>query len=336
MSVSKAEVRVLCNLAIGFTEQKEFDRARAMLREAAESAGDDKEMEGLVEMAFCRLDWRSGRFEESRRHGEGALGLLREYGNSDDLTLLTIYLGNIERSLGSFRSAKALYGQALRGSRNQQLLVLAHWGLGNVAIELECYDEAFEHFKIALDLAGTSIDARGRGALRMGLALAYRERGDLDKALELSTRALEIFEEVGQEEVIADLYNNIGSIHALRGNRPAARENYEQALALLDSEAVVQATEAYREMARLDMEEGKLKEALDRARAALDIAQKLDFGPAIGQCSLVLGQAYMCLEEIEAAIPHLRRAQAICTEHGLEQSALIAAQILRDAEGREN
>ena len=334
MSVTKADILLLCNLATGFTEQREFDKARTMLQQAEENAGQDGDMRGLVEMALCRLDWRSGDFEAAREHGIKALRLLQGQGDPDTLAQAMIYLGNAERRLGNLRSAESLYEQALMTTKNPQFIALAHWGLGNVNTDLERYEEAFVHYQSALEHSGESGDPRERGSLRMGLALAYRERGDLDRALELSGKALQIFEEAGQGELVADLHNNIGSIYVARGDRESARASYEQALAALQDENVVQAVEAYRELARLDIEIGRPGEAVDRAQAALELARRLKSSLEVARCSLVLGQALMGLNQPEAAIPHLRLAHQVFMDRGVKQSAIVAAQLLGDAERR--
>jgi len=335
---SRGDVLLLCNLATGFIERRDFDKALTLLEQAAEYAArlGDGRLRGLVNMTFCRLYEILGRYDEAWEHGLDARQALTSHGDPDDLARTIIYLGNVERSRGNLVQAKRLYEEALeilRGSGNQRLLTMANWGLGNVTGELERIDEAYEHFQLALKCAEGSLGVKDRAALQMGLALTYRERGDLDRALELSAKALQVYEETGQAELVADLHNNIGSILARRGDRRAARRSYERSLEILGAETPVQAAEALRGLAGLDVEEGDPDSGVARARAALRIAKELEAELEEARCLVALARGLMGQGRAPDAVQHLRRAKTIFAERGLERSTKVAAELLRNAEG---
>ena len=335
MLATKVDVLLLCNLATGFMERKDFREAHSLLEEAARSAGGDERLQGLVRMALCRLHFSLGDLDRARTNGAEALELLRRRGGPDEVAQAAVYLANVEGARGRFQAAEGLYGRALRlarRSQNRRLVMLASWGLGNVAHCTGRVEDAFRYYQSALESVGELADPREQAAIQMGLAITCRQRGELERALELSTKARSVFESSGQAEVVADLYNNIGSIFVRRGERHEARASYEQALAVLEDQASVQAAEAYREMARLDIEDGRFGEALDRAEAGLEIALRTGCEAEVANCSLVVGQALMGLGRPEAAVPHVRRAEAIFSRLGIRQARIVASQLIRDAE----
>jgi len=201
-----------------------------------------------------------GAVEEAHAHGERALELLKGSGGPDEIGEAMICLALAECKRGKYVLAEGLCRRALKllqGSGNQRLAVLGHWASGFVAGNLEQIDEASDHLQTAFASADGLLSLREQGTLRSDLAIACRERGDLDEALRLSREALGIMELAGDVQWVADLYNTIGAIHARRGDREAAFQAYESAHAVLGNDMVPQAAECHAELARLELEGGR-------------------------------------------------------------------------------
>ena len=328
----RADIDLLCTRALRVAEVKEFERADSLLQQALTLAGKDKRVQGRVEVAQCRLARLRGDLDEAQRQGRRALELLQEHGDPEDIAEAAIYLASVEGVRSNFPAAEALYKRALRllaNSQNQRLIALAHWGIGSTAGDQERFQEAHEHLKIALECGRDLLTLGERGRLQEAAAISCRDRGLHDESLDLAARALHAFEVAGEPERAADVHNTIGSIHARRGDRCTARASYEQALAALNGEVAPEAAEAYYELARLELEDGQPDAALDSAHKALKLALELRSAAEEGRASLVLGQVLMSIERPADAIPHLRRAQTVFSECGMQQSEIVATYIMQ-------
>ncbi len=334
---SRADVAVLCNLARGFIERNEYTRARELLEAAADRAEElgDWRLQGLVKLQYCRLSSKCGDHKAAWLHGTAAYNLFRDAGAREELAQAAIYLANVQRMEANPSEAEKWYRRALHileKAPNPRLRILAHWGLGNLSLEMERVDEARRHYQRALDLFDGAGSAEDRAAVQMGLALTYRDRGELEKALELSVKALQVYEENDHAELVAGLYNNIASIQLRQGDRGPARRSYQKALELVGRRCVAQAAEAYRGLARLDMDEGQPVQATEKARAALEIARTAGVEIEEARCCLVLAEALTADGAEEEAIPLLKRAKEVFAERGIRQSATRAADLLQEAE----
>lgn len=315
-----------------------FAQAQSLLQRAAELAGVDERQQGLVQVAFCRLHKITGDLDEARAHGQRASAILESHGGPDDAAEAAIYLASVEGEGADYGRAEKLYNRALKllqGSSNRRLTTLAHWGLGSTLYYLERYLEAAEHLTIAAQCGRDLLTLRERGTMQMSLAVVHRERGELEEALNTCTETVQVLEQAGQPDMVADLHNAMGSIYLRLGDRARARAQYKLAQDVLGDLAVPQAAETHYEMARLEMEEGNPQEGLRLAHRALEIAHDLKSDMEEGRASLTLGQALISLGRFAEAVPHLRRAQAVFTERGLEQSKVVAGEILQYAERRQ-
>ena len=332
----RADIDLLCTRALRVAEVKEFERADSLLQQALTVAGKDKRLQGRVDVAQCRLARLRGDLDEAQRQGRHALELLQEHGDSEDIAEAAIYLASVEGVRSNFPAAEVLYKRALRllaNSQNQRLIALAHWGMGSAAVDQERFQEAHEHLRIALECGRDLLTLAERGRLIETAAINHLDRGLYDEALDLAIRALHALEVAGEPERVADVHNLIGSTHARRGDRCTARSSYEQALAALNGEVTREAAEAYYELARLELEGGQPNEALESAQQALGLARGLRSPAEEGRASLILGQVLMSLERPADAIPHLSRARAVFSECGMQQSEIVATDILHHAEG---
>jgi tetratricopeptide (TPR) repeat protein len=332
----RADIDLLCARALRVAEVKGFEQASSLLRQALAVAGKDRRLQGRVEVAQCRLARLRGDLGEAQKQGRHALELLQQHGDSEDVAEAAIYLASVEGVRSNFPAAEALYKRALRllvGSENQRLLALAHWGMGSTSADQERFQEAYEHLRIALECGRDLLTLTERGRLQETAAINCRDRGVQDEALDRATQALHAFEVAGEPERAADVHNVIGSIHGRCGDPRAARTSYEQALAALNGEVAPEAAEAYYELARLELEGGRPNEALESAQKALQLARELRSPAEEGRAALIFGQVLMSLDRPPDAIPHLRRAQAIFSECGMQQSEIVATDILHHAEG---
>jgi len=333
ITCTKADVLLLYNLTMGYLEQEETEKASPLLEQAREHADqlNDGRLQGLVEMAFCRLHALSGNLDRAKESGLKALELMRLYGEDHEIGRATMYVGNVAWLKRELYEALARYKDALtllRGSGQQRLLSIAYTNLANTYRLMEEWDLAYDNYVKALELTASDNESLYRARLYMDLAFTHREKGNLDTALEYSAKALETYEEGQQVHRLAELHNNMGSIHARRGEGSQARKCFELALTLLDGQQTDQVSEAYRQLAELHLAEGAIDTALSQATQALKIARTTEDPFQEAKCHLVLGRALSREGRSTEARTHLERAKSLFEQVGMRQSLVAAKESL--------
>jgi tetratricopeptide (TPR) repeat protein len=153
--------------------------------------------------------------------------------------------------------------------------------LGNVA---ECYltigdvEGAQRCAETALELSVGLGDSFMEALARMRLAALGRDRGELDVALEHATIAIEVFAPHIVEQVRADLFMVLGSVHLRRGELSEARRHLSGAQTLLRSVGQASGTLAWtlNHLARLSRREGGTQAAARHLAESLALARAID------------------------------------------------------------
>jgi HTH-type transcriptional regulator, quorum sensing regulator NprR len=105
--------------------------------------------------------------------------------------------------------------------------------LTNLAMEsysLGQMEPAMEYSQRALSAASDAESLFRIANAHMVLGVAAHDAGDLDAALEHSSRALEMHRRIGQEQIANRILNNLGDVHFAAGRREEARACQRQCL----------------------------------------------------------------------------------------------------------
>jgi len=327
---SPADVFLLLNLGNCYLGREDADKAAPLLNQAHKYAQGLRSgrLEGLVKRSLCRLCWLQADYEAAEKHGAKALMLLQEFGDTEDVVLTMMFLGHIAWTIRDPSTTLARYQDAvaLAGSTgDQHLLRLAYANLGNGYFRNRDWERAAAAYEQAISLS-VEVDTERQVDLETERALTARERGDLDRALEHSFRALAALE--GQRRVtsLAWLYGNLGESFDAQGNRAKARECYERALDIVRGQGYIKAKP---NLARLSLEEGKIAEACSRAQAALESAAEKDDRREWAKCALICAQASISSNTLEPARGLLLDAATAFEELGMRQSLLVSQDLLR-------
>jgi tetratricopeptide (TPR) repeat protein len=144
----------------------------------------------------------------------------------------------------------------------------ACWSLGQI-------DQAHVYLTSALDAATDAESLLRIANAHMGLGVTARAKGLLDQAIEHCNRALEVHARIKQEREANRILNNIGDVHYSAGRLDKAREYQQRCLVrgreLGDAFVVGVACGA---LARYDLEENKLDEAIEHAREARHASER--------------------------------------------------------------
>ena len=258
----------------------------------------------------------SGDYAEARLRARKAIVAFESIGDRGGRAMATLNLlragiepaeakGLLERSIEDARAA---------GDRKTEASALHSWGDGLFSRGL--YEDAFEkleHARIIYDSIG---DRLSLGTVFNSLGRVYRAHGQLDEALRLQLKALELHQAAGEALQLMQSLNAVAVVHGMLGHVKESREFYERALLIAERSSSPRIQDFLRaNIARALNEEGEFS----RAAAVLEavIANGLDGYPSVrqGQLSnarLRLGQPREALAAAEKSVAVCATAVADC------------------------
>ncbi len=150
---------------------------------------------------------------------------------------------------------------------------LAYYGKGQLPEAASCYRSAVESARALglLNMDSTS-DLRNLGAL-------LEEQGSYGEASQYYSDALALLNKLGQNNSVTagEVYEQLADLQSLEGKLPDAEARYKEAITRLDHASgpeSIHTAEAKRDLGRLYLELGKMREASRLAANARRIAEK--------------------------------------------------------------
>ena len=147
--------------------------------------------------------------------------------------------------------------------------------LGRACYALGQIDQADAYLARALEAATDAESLLRIANAHMGLGITARAKGQLEQAIEHCNRALDIHGRIKQEREANRILNNIGDVHYSAGRLTQARDYQQRCLVrgrdLGDDFVVGVAAGA---LARYDLDEDKLDEAIAHAREARHASER--------------------------------------------------------------
>jgi non-specific serine/threonine protein kinase/serine/threonine-protein kinase len=182
---------------------------------------------------------QQGEYLEARRVLERSLELSESVQGPDHpeqfailsvLASLTVEIGDLERARVLFERSLAL-NEKLFGPDHFKT-AMGMYLLGNVLSLMREYETAESYLESALAIFEESTIDVNTGSVVLALAHLKYKRGDLEQALELAERCIEIFERTVGSEIQGYVYALyvLSSVHMARGERSRADALFEQAL----------------------------------------------------------------------------------------------------------
>jgi tetratricopeptide (TPR) repeat protein len=132
------------------------------------------------------------------------------------------------------------------------------------------YEESIATYERALAMLNGLGEHAKTGAVLNNMAIAYADRGKLDRAAQLYREAKAHFEQGGDKSNTSTAISNIGDILYLQGKLGSAEKTYQQALDLMSTTDRADPGYALTRIADLELTEGKLKEAKLHAQQAIE------------------------------------------------------------------
>ena len=119
---------------------------------------------------------------------------------------------------------------ALAAAEDDETAAAAHLNFGEAYLHLTRHPEAIEHLTAARELAGDWVECASTALGNLGLI--YRESGELRRAEDCFSSALEINERIGSAHKQVIDHVNLGVVHAVLGKLESAARLFERAFEL--------------------------------------------------------------------------------------------------------
>jgi predicted ATPase/DNA-binding SARP family transcriptional activator len=200
--------------------------------ETAAALAPDTRILAQVEHELGALHLRRGQWTPARAHLESALQLVPA-DQPGDAARITTDLGLTELQAGFLDAAGKRAATALSLAEqdgNRQALAQARNLMGLLARRLDDPAQSQRHLEHAAALASTLADPSAYIAALNNLALSTADTGDVDRAVDLLTTALERCERQGDRHRSAALHNNLADLHHRRGEEEQAMAHLTEAV----------------------------------------------------------------------------------------------------------
>lgn len=143
--------------------------------------------------------------------------------------------------------------------------------------------------------------------------VSWVNRGDYPKTLDFYTRALEIYEQIGDKSGIAGALNNIGTVYDIQGNYPKALDYYVQCLEISGQNGTV---DALNNIGQIYMGQGDFQKALDYTKQSLEILKQIGDQNATALAISNIGRIYMKQDNYPEALNYYTQSLEIYNQIG--------------------
>ena len=153
------------------------------------------------------------------------------------------------------------------------------------------WDEAVAAYQAAIDIGGPVVDLGQVARVYSGLGSAYHDLGQVEAAARYAIRSVALHEVIHDRIALARWENNLALVLMARGDIATARRHLDRSLELCDeSDLEGGRSRVLLSLCELSMQEGKVDEAHERARQALELADRLDEGASVAEAHVWLGR----------------------------------------------
>jgi tetratricopeptide (TPR) repeat protein len=193
----------------------------------------DKPVKQIVAI-FTRAAWLArvlGEYNQSLTFSQSALTFATE---TNEKNHVWIQEGLTYFRMNQWQESLQVLNRALAGNdtNDLQITMMAHFGIGNVKLELSDYDAAKLHYDYCLPLAIKQDDTALLGTLYNNLGIIANIHGQRIQAISLYSKSIPLHEKVGDTIGLARIYNNIGMTYADELQWEKAESFYQKSLAI--------------------------------------------------------------------------------------------------------
>jgi len=163
--------------------------------------------------------------------------------------------------------------------------------LANILVGDQKWDRAVAAYEEAIEVGGSVFDLRRVARMYSGLGAAYPQAGEAEPAARYAMRSVALLEVLRDRVALARYENSLALVLLAKGDFEGARGHLDRSLELCNETDVESGrTQVLLSLCELSMREGKVTEAREVARQALELAERLEEGPNIAEAHVWLGR----------------------------------------------
>jgi len=239
-----------------------------------------------------------------------------------DTAALHEAIGDLHTLLGEYATALKSYETAAALCDPEALATIEH-KLGTVYERRGEWELAESHLEAALSALGESGPEGERARVYADWSLAAHHRGQIDRALDLARRGLDLAEAAQDTRALAQAHNMLGILASSQDDAEGARHHLERSLALAESlnDPAIRAA-ALNNLALAYGASGEIEQALTLTETALALCASQGDRHREAALHSNLADLLHAAGQSEAAMSHLKQSVTILAEIGMEAGAL--------------
>ncbi len=306
----ETQIRVSTQLAIAYNNLTEQPKAITLLKENLQKANENnlQRLSGSIDIALARVYRKLNEYPICRDYGERSLAHFRE--NGDWLGMAEAYREIAISHHQESNSEKALVyfdlGIKIIGSNSAPFMLGklytdmsgAYWFLRRPQDGIACLEKSIEFFD-RTEHALNSVIAYNNLGINLMLI------GEWARAEQMIMRALEIGEKENHVHV-AGIYDSLGELMIFRGQLADAEQMLLRAVAFAEERKHQwYKLQSMRNLARCFLAQGRLKNAVDKARETIKLSSEIGDKHYANMAGLVLAESCLLqggVEECENAL----------------------------------
>ncbi|MEM9834233.1 MAG: tetratricopeptide repeat protein [Bacteroidota bacterium] len=226
------------NLGLSAKEKYDYQQATAWYTKALHTAQQVSYRNGQAKACFGlgQTYREQGQFSKAHEYHTRALEIYTELGNKLREAVTIMFIGITYERQGDYPEALKHYHEAL--ARFSKLSVEPyyfadlHADLGSAYSKQARYSEAVDHYLSALAIYEQLGEKDGKAYMYNDIGVAFYEQKNYDQALNYYQESLKLYLALGDKRWIAQAYNNIALLHEHQNRLDSALFYYQQGLTL--------------------------------------------------------------------------------------------------------
>ena len=316
----------------------------------------DSELWGWARYHYGWLQFQKRDLEGARQELEKAVEIWEKVGEHEGLARTLSSLGVANLYSGAIETAKEQLEKALPMAQSLEIpeveaaiwgnLGILHFSLGELDRTVDCFDKNREIAQSQNDRIGLAKNVENLGSL-------YWILGFYDKSLNHFEQAIELYEEIGDENLASQALLNSGrALEALsldahpgfsmHGEADLevlnqARDRYEQALErYAEADNHYGAIDAAIKLGSLNFQESRFDEAIAYVDDALSDSDQHGYSSLHVECLALLSRIYQAAEKSDEALSSSNQAMELLSESGVADQEEIKHAYFKALQGTGN
>jgi len=293
---------------------------------------------GEAEKAFHYLVHVSRRAASMHAHREAIAGfskaitlahesMIRLSGSPEhfgtEVTAVHEELGDVYFVVGEYQSAVEQYGRAQEGASDGHHRARLHRKMGQAFEKWGKYGDAKASFEAGLTELGEVPDNSEAAYIYTGLGLTHYHLGELNEAVDLCSRALEIMEGLENERGIAYACNNLAIIYCKKCEWDTSLSQHRRCISIWERIGDTYGLAASHNNIGLTLKgRGDWQQAVEHFEKSLELFERLGNRHGLARAYDNLGQVYMEQDQVEKATDYVQKAFTILTEMSKDRSEI--------------